>query len=277
MKNQTTENLSKIKLHFLLFPTFTMLGIIIFLILNNVKTSIDYVNFQKDFFILLNQKVSDFPFLLHNLTQIGDAFIFLTLVSFLYFYFPKVWEALISASLISLIFSSGLKKIIDVPRPATIIDNHLFQIVGEPAVGYSSLPSGHSITFFTVFSVLFLAFSPKKYKILWLFLGILIGYFFSFTRVGVGAHFPFDVIFGGLLGMISGILGIFISQKTKFFSWISCQKFLLFFILLFLGSAIFIIFYKIPNENLPIFYFSLFSLIFSLFVILKNYAKLSKK
>ena len=47
----------------------------------------------------------------------------------------------------------------------------------------------------------------------------------AFTRVGVGAHYPLDVIAGAILGYLSGILGIFINQKYKTWTWISDKRY----------------------------------------------------
>jgi len=93
-----------------------------------------------------------------------------------------------------------------------------------------------------------------------------------FTRVGIGAHYPLDVITGSVVGYISGLAGIFISQKYKIWSWINNKKYYPIFMLLFLVCCIAII-NKIINENLIIFYFTLASLVASLYKIIKMYVK----
>lgn len=185
-----------------------------------------------------------------------------------------MWEALLSASLVSLLFSTVLKNLFLVPRPANVFDNTSFIIIGKTAVGHASLPSGHSITVFTTLSVLLFAFMPKllKNKILWVFSIISIGLIIVFTRVAVGAHHPLDVIIGSIIGFISGLIGIFISRSYKIWSWIDNKKYYPIFILLILVAIISFL-NKISNENLIIYYLALISSIFSLYKITYAYIK----
>lgn len=278
MKDKINYNFSKIHAYFLGIPLLVLLGIFMFLYRNNALTAVHYVEIQKPFFLYLNGILSQTPDLQHNLTQMGDAFVVLSLLSIFIIYTPKLWEALIPASLISLIFAQSLKHIFDVPRPATILDLSSFHIIGEPHIGYSSFPSGHSITIFTIMSVMALAYLPKSLinKILCIIATLILGLFLALTRVGVGAHYPIDVLTGATLGYLSGILGIVLSQKYRFWAWISAPKYQPIFMVLFLGCILFF-FKKISEENLPIFYLPLLSLIFSLYLMTKNYVQNLKK
>lgn len=136
------------------------------------------------------------------------------------------------------------------------------------------MPSGHSITIFTILTVLLFSFMPKKLKlkIPWIFLIITTGLIIAFTRVGVGAHHPIDVILGSIIGYISGLLGIFISQKYRIWNWINNKKYYPIFILLFLICCVSLIF-RIINENLVIFYLAFISLAVSLYKITAVYVK----
>lgn len=278
MNDYITDNYKKVSFYLLLLPIFIISAIIGLLYSQNALNVMGYVNIQKNIFYFLNGKLSQFPILEDNLTQIGDAFIGMSLLSILIIYTPKMWEALLSASLISLVFSKTFKEIFDIPRPATIFDNDSFNIIGETLVGYSSLPSGHSITTFTLLTVCMFAFAPKKttYRYLWFICLVLLGLLIAFTRVGVGAHHPFDVIIGSTFGFISGLLGIFITRKYKIWTWIANKKFYPIFILIFLGCLIVII-TKIIDKNLFVFYLTLLSLIVSLFIITKSYVQNFKK
>lgn len=278
MNDYITDNYKKVSFYLLLLPIFIISAIIGLLYSQNALNVMGYVNIQKNVFYFLNGKLSQFPILEDNLTQIGDAFIGMSLLSILIIYTPKMWEALLSASLVSLVFSKTFKEIFDIPRPATIFDNDSFNIIGETLVGYSSLPSGHSITTFTLLTVCMFAFAPKKttYRYLWFICLVLLGLLIAFTRVGVGAHHPFDVIIGSTFGFISGLLGIFITRKYKIWTWIANKKFYPIFILIFLGCLIVII-TKIIDKNLFVFYLTLLSLIVSLFIITKSYVQNFKK
>lgn len=258
-------------------PLAVIVTVVIFLIWKNALSAEGYVNCQKEVWRFLNAELSQVPNLQHNLTQLGDAFIALSLLSIFILYAPKIWEALLSASLLSLLFSKGLKEFFDIPRPCTIFGEEQVNVVGETLVGFSSFPSGHSITIFTTLTVLMYAFVPSLHKSWWLrvayFLSILvIGLFIALSRVAVGAHHPIDVLMGSTIGYISGILGIYLSQKYRIWSWISHKRAYPFFILLFLGCLLFLI-QKMAKENLVVFYLPLTSLLISLYLITKAYVK----
>ncbi|WP_306783662.1 phosphatase PAP2 family protein [Flavobacterium poyangense] len=219
-------------------------------------------------------KLSQFPTTEYNLTQFGDASIFLSFLTIFIIYAPKLWEALLSSLLIATLFSCLVKEVFDVPRPAAVFDDKSFVIIGKTLSGHNSLPSGHCITIFSILTVLLFAFSPNKFKskILWFILIISTGLTLAFTRVAVGAHHPLDVIIGCILGSISGILGIFIYRKYKIWKWINNKKYYPVFILLLLICSISVI-NKIIHENLFLFYLSFFSLVISLFKITIVYVK----
>ncbi|WP_293893319.1 phosphatase PAP2 family protein [Flavobacterium sp.] len=274
MNTNVIDNYSKIKPSLFFLPLSFLITIVLFLYSQNALSVDKYIQIQKNYFYFLNSKLSQFPNTIYNLTQLGDALIFLSFLTIFIVYAPKIWESLLSASLVSAIFSRVLKDLFHVPRPAEAFDRNSFVIIGKTLPGFSSLPSGHSITVFTILTVLLFAFMPKKlnYKILWSFLIIIAGLILVFTRVGVGAHHPLDVITGSIIGYICGLTGIFISRKYKIWSWINNEKYYPIFILLFLICCIVLI-NKIINENLIIFYLSLISLIVSLYKIIYVYAK----
>ena len=136
------------------------------------------------------------------------------------------------------------------------------------------MPSGHSITTFTIITVLMYAFMPKKIssKVAWVILLIGLGFIIISTRVGVGAHFPLDVIIGGIIGYISGLIGIFISKNDKLWAWIGNPKYYPFFIILFMVCCV-VLGTKIYKEKLLIYYLSMISLIVSLYKIIYVYIK----
>ena len=267
-------NYSKLKPTLFFLPVLLLVAIVIFLYYQNSLSVNNYIEIQKNCFLFINSKLSQFPNILYNLTQLGDALIFLSFLTIFIVFAPKVWECLISGLLVSVLFSSLLKNIFAVPRPAAAFDAHSFTIIGKTLSGHNSLPSGHSVTIFTILTVLLFAFVPKKllYKILWFFSIISIGLILAFTRVGVGAHYPLDVISGSIIGYISGIIGIFIGLNYKIWNWINNKKYYPIFIILFLICCI-VLFNKIRNENLIIFYLSLTSLVVSLYKIITVYVK----
>ncbi|PIE50384.1 MAG: phosphoesterase [Flavobacteriales bacterium] len=278
VNTKINDNYTKVKAYFLVFPLLIITSVVVFLGYKGSLSEDAYTAVQKDWFFYFNAKLSQFPHIEYNLTQFGDAFVFLSLLSVFVLYAPKLWEGLISASLVSLVLSRVPKSLFDVPRPAEIYDESSFTIIGEKLVGYSSLPSGHSITIFTMLTVLVFAFMPKKRmkRILWLVLGIGMGMLLASTRVGVGAHHPLDVLLGGSIGIASGIIGILINQKLPLWSWVSNEKYHFVFLILFLGSMGVLI-DKIRTENLVVYYVALASIVYSIYIITKNYVRKIKK
>ena len=263
------ENLNKVKASLFYIPLFLLTAIFFYLYFADALSVERYVEIQIDIFIDINSTLGQFPSLMLNLTQLGDALIFLSFLTLLIIYAPKFWESLISASIVSAILSKFLKVLFSVPRPAAILDNETFIIIGKKLIGHSSLPSGHSITTFTILTVLMFAFMPKRKssKIAWVILLIGLGFIIISTRVGVGAHFPLDVIIGGIIGYISGLIGIFISKNDKLWAWIGNPKNYPFFIILFMVCCV-VLGTKIYKENLLIYYLSMISLIVSLYKII---------
>ena len=270
------DNFKKVKLG-LLFSPFCLLCLVTFYVIffNTGEGYVDgYVNIQKDLFFYLNGKLSEFPNLQFNLTQLGDVLIFFPFLTVFIVYAPKIWEALLSSAILSLLVSAILKKIFAMPRPAAIFENESFVIIGKILSGNTSLPSGHSIATFVVITIFLFAFMPKrnKYKVIWSSFILMLGFIIAFSRVGVGAHYPIDVIVGSIIGYIVTVIGIKISNKVDWFAWISNKRYYPVFILsLIIWGGVIVA--KILGDNLPVFYFSLFSLIISLCLITSTYVQ----
>jgi membrane-associated phospholipid phosphatase len=274
INTKAITNYSRLKPSLFVLPLCFLILIVLYLYIQRSLSVQNYIQIQKNCFFFLNSKLSQFPNTEYNLTQFGDALIFLSLLSIFILYAPKLWEALISASLVSAIFSDLMKITFTVPRPAAVFGINSFVIVGKALSGSNSLPSGHSITVFTTLTVLLFAFMPQKltWKILWVLFLIITGLVLAFTRVGIGAHYPLDVITGGVVGYISGLTGIFINEKYKLWSWINNKKYYPILMLLFVACFIAII-NKIMDENLIIFYFALAALVASLYKMTNMYVK----
>ncbi|KFF18836.1 phosphatase PAP2 family protein [Flavobacterium hydatis] len=274
MNASVINNYLKLKTSLFVLPLFFLCAIILFLYSQQALCAEHYVQIQKDFFFFINSHLGQYPNLEYNLTQLGDGLVFLSFLGLFVIYAPRIWEALLSGLLMSLLFSCPLKSIFAVPRPGVaFFDDHII-IIGKALCGHNSLPSGHSITVFTILTILMFAFMPQKlkFKIPWIFLIISLGLIVAFTRVAIGAHHPLDVIIGSIIGYISGLLGIFISRKNKTWNWINNKKYYPVFILLFLVCSISLI-NRIIDENLIIFYFAFISLVVSIYKITTVYVK----
>jgi len=275
MNKIVLENYSRLKLLLFILPLTLLILIALSLYETDCLTTKGYIDVQRDTFLYINSSVKDYPRLLFNLTQFGDAMIFLSLLSIFIIYAPKIWESLITASLFSLIVTWGMKTVFSIPRPAAVLNLNSFNIIGERLSGSNSFPSGHSITVFTVLTVLMFGLMPcrVRYKVFFFTCATLLGLLFAFTRVGVGAHYPIDVVVGCILGYICGLLGTFITKKYQFWNWVYDKKYYpLFIVLMIIACAILV--YRIQLENLFIYYLALTSLLITLY---KSYAKYLQK
>ncbi|MDE3247414.1 MAG: phosphatase PAP2 family protein [Bacteroidota bacterium] len=266
MNEYVIDNYRRLRPALFFLPLILLAAIAWFLFKHHALQADQYVEVQRPAFMFINHHLGQYPNIIYNITQVGDALIFLSLLSIFIVYAPKLWEALLSASLLSMVLSSVLKNLFLVPRPAVALDNSSFIIIGERAVGHASLPSGHSITVFTTLTVLMFAFMPRKtgYKVLWILLTAVTGLLIAFTRVGVGAHYPLDVIIGSIVGFISGLSGIFISRNYKIWAWVGNKKYHPVFIGLMLVCFVIVV-SQIVSQHLIIFYLACASLAFALY------------
>ncbi|MBW1658621.1 phosphatase PAP2 family protein [Flavobacterium plurextorum] len=267
-------NFSRLRPTLFLLPAVLLLLIAAFLFMLDALHAESYILVQREHFFMLNSVLSQYPELQYNLTETGNTLVVASLLSIFVLHAPKIWECLASALLVSCLFSSGLKKLFHVPRPAAFFDNGSFTIIGRTLSGYNSLPSGHSITIFTALSILMFAFMPARLRnrIVWCVLIVAAGLGLILTRVALGAHYPIDVIVGGIVGYICALAGIFISTRYRIWKWIGIRKYYPFFIIAFTGCWIALL-VKIMRENLFIFYLSLFVLTISLYKITAAYVK----
>lgn len=112
---------------------------------------------------------------------------------------------LCSASLIlTVIITASAKLLFSQPRPSLVLEHvHVLASSVDP----NSFPSGHTATTLSTMTVLFL--KAKKYfthsnliKCLCIAYCILI----PFSRIYIGMHYPFDVLVGGAIGMVCGVV-----------------------------------------------------------------------
>lgn len=269
-------NFSYIKFWYLAAPlTVLFLLFCFFVIIDHDHQNIQYyIAIQKNIFINLNQHLSHYKILETNLTQLGDALIAFPLLTIFILYAPRLWEAIITSSLISLAICAFLKKLFGVPRPAAVLDHDCFVIIGKALFGKNSTPSGHSIATFVFITVLLFALMPQKtkHKILWSVGIVSIGLLIASSRIGVGAHYPLDVVIGCIIGFCIAIVGIKISNSVNWLRGIGNKKYYpVHLVLLIIWIALLI--NKIMEDNLVIYYISILALLVTLSLILRSYVK----
>lgn len=226
-----------------------------------------YISIQKELFYSLNSILSSFPSLELNLTQLGDVIILFPFISIFLYNAPKLWEAIITSSFFSLITSAVLKNVFSVPRPAAVFNNDSFMIIGKTLKGHTSLPSGHSMTVFIVIIIVLLAFMPikKRHQLFWCLFMLTLGFAITFSRVGVGAHYPLDVIIGSVIGAILAILGILLARRLNWLSKLK-NKFQIKILISILMIWMVLVVQKIINENLFIAYLALIPICVTLYL-----------
>jgi membrane-associated phospholipid phosphatase len=181
-----------------------------------------YTTTQVDMFLAINHLLSSVSGQWWaNITALGDTLILLSLLSFFVLKDIRVWAAFFGAIPLSGVLSSVGKAFFSIPRPAAIIDNDKFTVVGEALRGATSLPSGHTITIFTVVSAIIYIFFYSKKKIkhpLSKSIGLfLLAAVVAMSRVAVGAHWPLDLLLGAIIGCFGGIGGAILT--FKFLAW----------------------------------------------------------
>lgn len=78
---------------------------------------------------------------------------------------------------------------------------------------YNSFPSGHTSAVFA-FSACLIVITPAKYR--WLQLMWLIsGWFVAYSRIYLSQHFAEDILFGSLIGMLSGFAAYLCLYRTS--------------------------------------------------------------
>lgn len=140
-----------------------------------------------------------------------------------------------------------LKYIIAEPRPFLTLNNVDMLV---PESEFYSFPSGHSASSFAVATIIGLKYSfmarGKKYRLVFPLLAFaaLIG----FSRVYIGVHYPLDVVFGAVVGIITALIVLRFEDKfflNKMSNFIGLQRILNFNLLVKLKSII-----KIRNPKL---------------------------
>lgn len=170
-------------------------------------------------FYLINGGLENsfFNLIMPLITNFGNFFVWAFICLLIYLFGGRFGREVAVLGLFALIFSNVLvillKIVVAEPRPFLALPN---VDLLAPESG-SSFPSGHTASVFAAAIVIGLKYhrktKGKKYWLIYplLLFAIVVGY----SRIYVGVHYPYDVIFGALLGVICAL--IILKSENKIF------------------------------------------------------------
>jgi membrane-associated phospholipid phosphatase len=128
---------------------------------------------------------------------------------------PRVMAAGLFATPLALLLTHVPKRLLGVPRPSLALEPGSFHQLGIVLANHNSMPSGHAITAFLVAGVVVFGSDragPRLRVALPLALAALL---VAASRIGVGAHWPSDVLVGAALGGASGLAGAWLAGRWR--------------------------------------------------------------
>ena len=181
--------------------------------MNSLISWILYQNTVLFYFINNGLNNPFFNFLMPAITNFG-SFIAMGILCILMYIFGgkntrKVALIGLAALLLANVVVYLLKEIVAEPRPFLVLPN-VIQLVSE-SEDYG-FPSGHAASSFSVMMVIGLKYrlhiKGKTYRLLYPLLAF--ASLIAFSRVYIGVHYPLDVLFGAIVGILSAVLMIYI-------------------------------------------------------------------
>lgn len=165
---------------------------------------------------LLNSLIKSDDIWIH-ITNMGDAIVLFPILALAISFRPEIARALVCTIPIGALFSIVGKELLEMPRPASVIEPSSFHLIGEAITSHTSLPSGHSITVFAgIVAVLATLTSEIVGRVRGVFIiaCCCVAFVVCLSRVAVGAHWPMDIFLGAALGALAGALGAHLSYKS---------------------------------------------------------------
>ncbi len=161
-------------------------------------------------FYAINSSSKHIGMLWAHITILGDGLLAaILMLPFLRKHHKIVWAMLWTALIFNLILH-GLKEGLNVPRPPKLLPHDTFFIIG-PALKQHAFPSGHTATAAAVAGVIAFGLKNRGLQLSLFAAATMVG----LSRIGVGVHWPTDVLAGLSIGWISAWLGWIISNEIK--------------------------------------------------------------
>jgi len=165
-----------------------------------------------------------FNFLMPAITNFGSLTAMAIICVLMYIFGGEKTRKIALLGLVALLLANVvvylLKIIVAEPRPFAVLPN-VIQLVSESeAYGF---PSGHAASSFAVMMVIGLKYrlhiKGKTYRLLYPLLAF--ASLIAFSRVYIGVHYPLDVVFGAIVGILSALIVIYIGWDDTIVNKIS--------------------------------------------------------
>jgi membrane-associated phospholipid phosphatase len=176
---------------------------------------------NKDLFLAWNAAAQWFPpFLWAGITNLGNTFGAFCLLAPTLAKRPRWAAAALLTAPFAGLFTHGIKRLLNLPRPAAVFPPEAFQLIDSTLL-VRSFPSGHSVTAFAAASIL--VFCSRR-RLVWLVLPVAM--LVAFSRIAVGAHWPLDLLAGAVGGWATAALGCALSARWRFWENVRGQRIL---------------------------------------------------
>lgn len=163
-------------------------------------------------FLSIQRAVHGPPALWQSITLFGNGLVGLVLCALWLRSWPAaIWAAMLGAIPAALV-TRILKLVIDVPRPAALLDE--VQLLG-PAYRHASFPSGHAMTAFLLAGIACSVHRSASARLLILTATSLV----ALSRIVVGLHWLIDVLCGAAAGWVSAQAGLVGARRWPIARW----------------------------------------------------------
>jgi len=190
-------------------------------------------------FLTINAATAGLPDPLWGaITSVGDGYVLAALALFFARRYPHVLWIFFIGVLVSALASQVPKDLLNMPRPAGVLDLAEFHLIG-PGHRSKGPPSGHSLAVFLVASIGIYLIRSLKWRTTLLTAASLV----AFSRIAVGEHWPLDVTLGIGLGAASAWVTIALARAWRAGRniWVHLAL-----VLLFLASTVYLVGFDPP-------------------------------
>ena len=127
---------------------------------------------------------------------------------------PAVAAAILLSWPAGLLVVRGLKHLLAEARPAQVLPPESLHVIGRE-LSSLSFPSGHTATAFAVAAAVLYCLDTRVRRRLYAPV-LVLAMLMALSRIGVGAHWPVDVLAGAAIGWLCGLSGVLWAAHWRF-------------------------------------------------------------